>query len=293
MYQQLVACVFLLVTKFMDIKKFWKETFGGFVLKNVLIAIAVVVTLAWISLIAIDYYTHHGDYEVVPDLRGSYVEEAEVVLAKQGLFVQIIDSVYVRNKKLGTIIDQIPGPNSNVKNNRAIYVIINSRQARQVTLPDVSDVSYRQADAMLQSIGLVVGSVEYQPSDYKDLVLEVKFKGRVVEAGSRIPEGSVVVLVVGNGLGAAQVVVPVLKGLGLEEGTEAISTSLLTIGAIEYDVPPSKNEAEYIIYRQRPAAGSSVSAGTTIDIYLSKDKSRVNEVFEEDIKPAEKEEVFF
>lgn len=277
----------------MDIKKFWKETFGGFVLKNLLIAIAIIVAFTWIALFAMDFYTHHGEYEVVPDLRGSYVEEAEVVLAKQGLFVQIIDSVYVRNKKLGTIIDQIPAPNSNVKNNRAIYVIINSRQARLVTLPDVSDVSYRQADAMLQSIGLVIGSVEYAPSDYKDLVLEVKYKGRVVDAGARIPEGSTVVLVVGNGLGAALAIVPVIKGLGLEEATEAIIAAQLNIGAVEYDVPPSGNEIDYIIYRQRPSAGSSISAGTAIDIYLSKDKARVNEVFEEDTKPTDKEEDFF
>jgi len=277
----------------MDIKKFWKESFGGFVLKNVLISIAIIVALTWIALIAMDFYTHHGDYEVVPDLRGSYLEEAEILLAKQGLFVQVIDSVYVRNKKLGTIIDQIPAPNSNVKNNRAIYLIINSRQVRQVTLPDVSDVSYRQADAMLQSIGLVIGSVEYAPSDYKDLVLEVKYKGRVTEAGSRIPEGSTIVLVVGNGLGAAQAMVPVIKGLGLEEASDAIIAAQLNIGAVEYDVPPSGNEADYIIYRQRPSAGSTISAGTAIDLYLSKDKSRLNEVFEEDALPAEKEEDFF
>jgi len=277
----------------MDIKKFWKETFGGFVLKNVLISIAIIVALTWIALIAMDFYTHHGDYEVVPDLRGSYVEEAEVILAKQGLFVQVIDSVYVRNKKLGTIIDQIPAPNSNVKNNRAIYLIINSRQVRQVTLPDVSDVSYRQADAMLQSIGLVIGSVEYAPSDYKDLVLEIKYKGRVLDAGTRVPEGSTVVLVVGNGLGAAQAVVPVLKGLALEEASEAIIAAQLNVGAVEYDVPPSGNEADYIIYRQRPSAGSSISAGTAIDLFLSKDKARVNEVFEEDNKQVEKEEDFF
>ena len=92
----------------MDIKKFWKETFGGFVLKNVLIAIVIFVALVWLSLIGVDFYTHHGESEVIPDLRGQYVEEAEVTLAKQGLYPQVIDSVYVRDKKLGTIIDQIP-----------------------------------------------------------------------------------------------------------------------------------------------------------------------------------------
>lgn len=277
----------------MDLKKFWKETFGGFVLKNVLIAIGVVVALSWITLFCVDFYTHHGEAEVVPDLRGSTVEEAQVILASKGLRVQVIDSVYVRGKKLGTIIEQNPSPNSNIKTNRPIYVKINSRFVRQVTLPELSDVSYRQADAMLQSIGLSVGSVEYAPSEYKDLVIQVKFHGRAVLPGTRIPEGSAVVLVVGSGEGNAEAQVPAIKGMSLEEATQAITAAAFTVGAVEYDTTPSGDEAEYIIYRQRPAAGSSIPTGSKINLYLSKDKSRMNEKFEEDKKPEESNEQFF
>lgn len=277
----------------MDLKKIWKETFGGFVLKNVLIAIGVIVALSWITLFCVDFYTHHGEAEVVPDLRGSTIEEAQVILASKGLRVQVIDSVYVRDKKLGTIIEQNPSPNSNIKTNRPIYVKINSRFVRQVTLPELSDVSYRQADAMLQSIGLSVGSVEYAPSEYKDLVIQVKFHGRAVLSGTRIPEGSAVVLVVGSGEGNAEVQVPAIKGMGLEEATEAITAASFVVGAVEYDSTPSGDEDEYIIYRQRPAAGSMLSGGSRIDVYLSKDKSRMNEKFEEDEKPEENNEQFF
>jgi beta-lactam-binding protein with PASTA domain len=284
----------------MDMKKFWKETFGGFVLKNVLIATAIVVALSWISLIVVDFYTHHGESEIVPDLRGSYLEEAELVLAKQGLYPQVIDSVFVRDKKLGTIIEQIPAPNSNVKSNRPIYLIINSRFVRQVSLPDVSDVSFRQASAMLQSIGLTVGSVEYAPSEYKDLVTEVKYQGRHILPGARIPEGCAVVLVVGNGLGNAMIEVPAMKGMSLEEATQAALSAFLVIGAVEYDVAPSGDEADYFIYRQRPASGSSLSSGSRLDVYLTKDKARLNEIFEEDKNPtkndkktAEGDEEFF
>jgi len=277
----------------MDLKKIWKETFGGFVLKNVLIAIGVIVALSWITLFCVDFYTHHGEAEVVPDLRGSTIEEAQVILASKGLRVQVIDSVYVRDKKLGTIIEQNPSPNSNIKTNRPIYVKINSRFVRQVTLPELSDVSYRQADAMLQSIGLSVGSVEYAPSEYKDLVIQVKFHGRAVLPGTRVPEGSAVVLVVGSGEGNAEVQVPAIKGMGLEEATEAITAASFVVGAVEYDSTPSGDEDEYIIYRQRPAAGSMLSGGSRIDVYLSKDKSRMNEKFEEDEKPEENNEQFF
>ena len=143
---------------------------GGFVLKNVLVAVGIIVVLATAALFGVDFYTHHGESQVIPDLRGSYVEEAEQILAKKGLYPQVIDSVYVRDKKQGTIVDQIPAPNSTVKSNRPVYLIINSRKVRQVNLPEISDVSYRQADAMLQSVGLSVASVEYAPSEFKDLV---------------------------------------------------------------------------------------------------------------------------
>ena len=276
----------------MELKKFWKETIGGFVLKNVLIAVGIIIVLSWIALIGIDFYTHHGESEVIPDLRGLYVEEAEQILAKKGLYPQVIDSVYVRNKKLGTIVDQIPPPNSIVKSNRPIYFIINSRKVREVILPEINDVSYRQADAMLQSVGLSVASVVYTPSEFKDLVTDVTFHGRTVFPGSRIPEGSALVLVVGSGTGESENKVPALKGIDLEEATQKASSASLIIGAVEYDVTPSGNEMNYIIYRQRPAAGSSLPAGGQIDVYLSTDKSRVNEVFEED-KKQETDEQFF
>lgn len=277
----------------MDIKKFWKETFGGFVLKNVLIAVGIIVVLSWGALISIDFYTHHGETEVIPDLRGMNVEEAQMALAKKGLYTQVIDSVYVRDKKLGTIIDQIPAPNSTLKTNRPVYIVINSRKVRQVMLPDINEVSYRQADAMLQSVGLSVASVEYAPSEYKDLVTEVKFHGNIILPGSRVPEGSAVVLVVGSGMGESSTTVPSLKGKGLDEATQEAVAASFVIGAIEYDDDHSGNESDYIIYRQRPSAGSELPAGSRIDIYLTRDKSRVNEVFEEDKKKEDTDEQFF
>ena len=276
----------------MELKKFWKETIGGFVLKQVLVAAAIIVTLAWGALIAVDFYTHHGEAQVIPDLRGIHIEEAQQILAKKGLYAQVIDSVYVRNKPQGTIIEQIPAPNSTVKSNRPVYVVINSHKVRQVGLPELNDVSYRQADALLQAVGLSVANVEYAPSQFKDLVIDVKLHGRSIFAGTRVPEGSAVVLVVGNGDGSSEAKIPSLKGMSLEEATQAINGAYFTQGSVEYDVPPSGNENKYFIYRQKPSAGSSSPAGTKIDIYLTTDKARLNEVFEEEKKDQTEEQFF-
>ena len=177
----------------MDLKNFWKNSLGGFILKRLLLAIVIFVALVWVTIALIDVYTHHGESETVPDLRGLYVEEADLLLNNHGLYSVVIDSVFVRDKKLGTIIEQIPAVNSTVKRNRPIYLIINSRQVRMIPVPDVNDVSFRQADAMLKSIGLNVSSVEYSPSEYKDLVIAIKYRGRNISSGMRVPEGSALV----------------------------------------------------------------------------------------------------
>jgi len=101
------------------------------------------------------------------------------------------------------------------------------------------------------------------------------------------------VLVVGSGLGDESSLVPNLKGLALEEAREEALADSMVIGAIDYDVEPNENENEYIIYRQRPAAGRSVPAGTRIDVWLSKDKSMLNKTFEEEEEQVEPEEEFF
>lgn len=277
----------------MDFKKFWSESLGGFILKRILLATAILVALSWITLYLVDIYTQHGHTETVPDLKGMYMEEAELMLKNHSLYAQVIDSVYVRNKKPGTIIDQSPAPNEQIKSNRPVYIVINSRQMRKTALPEIYDISYRQADAMLKSQGINVDNVQYTPSEYKDLVIDVKYEGRSITAGYRIPEGSYVTLVVGSGEAAQDTIVPSLKGMGIEEArTQAIEATMI-LGSMDFDIAPRGRESEYIIYRQRPAAGQTLPAGTRIDIWLSKDKSMLNKVFEEDKKENDTEEDFF
>ena len=46
------------------------------------------------------------------------------------------------------------------------------------------------------------------------------------------------------------------------------------IGGVIYDVEPNGDEDAYLIYDQRPAAGDSVSSGSTINLWLSKDPAK-------------------
>lgn len=251
-------------------KNFQKKSIILFIIKNILAAIVLVTILIWITFRAIDKYTEHGVAEKVPDLRGAYMEEAEILLAAQGLYPKVIDSVFMRDKKLGTIVEQIPQPNATIKHNRPVYLIINSREVRQIALPAVNDFSSRQASSMLKAGGLNVDSIEYVPSEYKDLVIDVKYKGESIPAGTKIPEGESVTLVVGQGRGTEKIIVPKLKGLMMEDARMEIVASSLIPGAMHYDEKTGANE-DYFVYRQEPMEGNIVSSGTTVNLWFTTD----------------------
>jgi beta-lactam-binding protein with PASTA domain len=106
-----------------------------------------------------------------------------------------------------------------------------------------------------------------------------------------------VVLVIGNGLGQPSGEAPSLIGLSLDDATTKLSGDSLSIGTVEYDEVPNGNESDYVIYRQQPSAGSPVSDGATIDVWLTTDKGKLKQQTETEEKKAdkkkEKDEDFF
>lgn len=261
----------------MKFKSFWKNSSIAFVIKNLLIAGAILLIIIKLTTTLLKVYTQHGEKVQIPDLDGLYVEEAREMLEHQDLYPQVIDSIYVRNKPLGTIVEQIPEANSFVKKNRSIFLIVNKRTVEMIPFPDVYDVSVRQAQALLQSLGLNVSDIIYKPSEFKDLVIDVTHNNVRVEAGTRLPEGSAVVLVAGSGLGDAITTIPNLVGKPYQEARNIIISSLFTVGSVNYDVLPDGDEDDYIIYKQDPQPRSQESQGKYIDIWLSKDRTMVDQ----------------
>ncbi len=275
-------------------KDFRKKNIVVFILINVLAAAVLFALIVWITLKAIDRYTEHGVVETVPDLRGAYMEEAEVLLAAQGLYPQVVDSVYMYDKKLGTIVEQTPSPGSTVKRNRPVYLVVNSRQIRKMALPAVNDFSLRQASSMIRAGGLEVADIEYVPSEYRDLVIDVLYKGESIPPGTMIPEGDSVVLVVGWDTGTETVVVPKLIGLGQREARVEIIAALLTPGAVNYDVDTkSDDNTPALVYRQEPIDGSIVPGGTKVDLWLTTDPQMLQQSKQQGTYTNSQEEEFF
>ncbi len=259
-------------------KTFWNFLKSKFFWINIAVAIVLVLVVVTIVLASLKKFTLHGEEIEVPDLRGLYTEEADMTLKKLGLSYEVVDSVYVRDRLAGEIVDQVPDAGGHVKLGRKIYLTINAKAEKRVSLPDLTNYPKRQAIATLEAIGFRVEKVEYQPSEFAGLVMEVRCGGSAVQAGDRLRDGSSLTLVVGEESIGETAYTPDMKGLTADEATETITQNRFVIGAIEYDETPTDDadRALFFVYRQSPQAGSAYVTGKRIDIFLSKDATKVD-----------------
>lgn len=245
----------------------------GLILLNVGIAVVVGVILIVIVFGWLKHYTQHGVEVTVPNVTGMQHVEAERCLADSSLQLVIIDSTFSNTVPLGTIVEQNPSEGSHAKKGRAVYAIINSSYLRQVEIPNLQDISYRQAQATLVAMGIKVGKIVYEPSEYRDIVLDLRYKGKSLVPGEKLSEGTAITMVVGRGKGTEKVKVPSLQGKHLAEArSQLVSVSRLTVGFVRYDeTPDAENINNFVIYQQSPTPGTMVREGTGVDVSLTLD----------------------
>ena len=258
------------VFNFLKSKFFWIHV-------GVAIIMAIVVIV--VVLFSLKFVTKHGEEVAVPDVTGLYVEEADVLFKRQNLSYEVIDSVYVRDKLQGEILEQIPCAASSVKTGRTIYLTINSKSDKMIVLPQVQNVSFRQARATLEAVGFVVGSIEYKPSEFPDLVLGIRVGQTQVHAGDRLHAGANVVLIVGSKTLGETAVTPDLIGFTQSAAEQLILQNNFILGSVDFDVPPTSeaDKANYFVYRQSPEPTTSYELGRRINIWLTKDSDKMLE----------------
>lgn len=264
----------------MDIKKILHSNIF-FILEMLVLAIIVIAAILLGANRWLRAYTHHGEEVVVPNITGLYIEEARMLLENNGLELEIIDSTYIPNAALGTVIEQNPEANLHTKSGRSVYVVANARITPQIVVPDLHDLSMRQAEATLHSLGLDVDSIEFQPSEFGGLVLDVMYEGESVEAAMRLPLGAKLTLVVGQNADEQETVyVPSLQGKTLEQARNIILHNSLVPGAVIQET--EDGEADYVVYHQEPAAGKWVTIGSRISLYLSRNPNKKFETTEQE-----------
>ncbi|HEX7367019.1 MAG TPA: PASTA domain-containing protein [Pelobium sp.] len=239
--------------------------------KQAIIAFVLVVVLVFTLFISLRYYTRHGEGRPVPNFKGLNIEKAVEILEQEGFRYQV-DSVFILDKPAGLVTEQDPDPNTNVKDNRMIYLTIVSSQTPDVTFPDIADKTFIEAQAMLSNYGLKLGDTTYKSDIARDAVLSFSYAGQNLRVGQKIPKGSRIDLVLGDGYGASEVELPNLVGLTLSEAMFSVKGASLALGDLTFE-GVVKDSLNAVIKQQYPSytpdSLNKVGIGTKINLVLS------------------------
>lgn len=164
------------------------------------LALVAVVVLVFATLQWLKSTTNHGEFVEVPDFSKMSVMEMRKAVEEAGLRYQVLDSSeYNPDYPRFSILDQNPPAGNKVKANRKIYFTVNPSGYKKVTVPDIIQVTQRNATSMLRAVGLEVERVTYIDELGKDMVYNMKFKGKYIKPGDKLPKTSKIELICGNG----------------------------------------------------------------------------------------------
>jgi len=222
---------------------------------NLLIMLGVCAILYLIFFSSLSVLTRHGDDRKVPKLSGMKIKDAMRILEEQDFDVRV-DSTYMPEKPALIVLDQMPDVGDLVKHGRTIFLTVNKSVPPETQLPNLANLSYRSAVLLLKSSRLVLGDTIHRPDAMNGAVLEVMFNGKTITYGARIPQGSKITLVIGDGFGNTILEMPDVIGMTYPEAVALLSGMQFQITpAMDPDVVDS-NTAR--IYRQDPAAISDL-----------------------------------
>ena len=165
-----------------------------------LLAVATIFFLAgWGILGFLDRYTNHNQAVKVPDVRGLQIEDAAPFLEQQMLRYAIVDSIFSKEKTPGAIVELMPEANSKVKKNRIIYITINAKTEETAPVPELADISFRQAYSHLIALGFKHVETKYVTGEFRNLTVGVECGGKLLQSGTRVPLTALLTLVLQDG----------------------------------------------------------------------------------------------
>ncbi|MGK7392654.1 MAG: PASTA domain-containing protein [Candidatus Cyclobacteriaceae bacterium M2_1C_046] len=250
-------------------------------LKQFLINLAIVLAVSATILLVFFYVflpnqTSHGETVTVPKLTGLQLDDIPSYVGDH-LRYEVSDSSYSEEYPPLTVLEQYPRPGHKVKEKRKIFLTVNRVQPPTVPLPDLLDHSLVNAEAVLRSNELKRGRMFFEPSPYLNLVLKMKHEGEEIKPGTRLPKGSVIDLVVGNGYGGNnKFPAPDLTSYTLDEAKIAIRGSSLNLGVII--VKGDTTGQLPVVIKQKPDPYEEVRMGETIDLWIEAQPDTLNRV---------------
>lgn len=197
----------------------------------------------------------------VPRVLGLPAVEARTMIADAGLRAAGDSSESHPVAAAGTIIWQDPPPGVRASQGARVVLVASAGPPR-VPVPDVAGYDAGLARTVMRAAGLAVSRTEFVTAPAPRGVTVVTRP----TAGSMVPGGSGVVLVVSQG--AATVAVPDVLGMSAPDARSALERDGLQLGTVArrrtHDATPGT------VVAQRPASGTLAAPGTVIDIWIAR-----------------------
>jgi len=268
---------------------FFKYIFSKWFVVNVLLALIIVAVGIFAVRSWLEETTLHGETIVVPDIKTYSLDEVEDVLGGLSLNYKVIDSSqYTPKFPKHSVIKQDPREGSEVKKGRVIYLTVNAGGYPSMRVPYLIGKSNRQAVSYLEAIGFKVGKFEYKEDIAKNVVLDLKYNGEIIDTLTRLPKQSVIDLVLGTGLDGDKTKLPNFIGDDLDKAKSKLIEFSLNLRNVEYD-GDKQDDVDYFVYRQEPkfVKDTTLVIGSNVDLWLTSDtlklpKKQIEEELEDE-----------
>ena len=238
--------------------------------RAIIIGVAAAAILALFGILYVSGIIGGGGKEVtVPDVKGMSYSEAKEVLEAKGLKIEKADEPIASQKiEKGKIVSQTPSKNSKVKKGRTVRVILSAGNT-ELKVPDLKGLSYKEAKTLLSEMGLQISKGDEVDSDS---VAEGLIASQYPSAKTKADKGDIITVNISKGKKDA--VIPKLVGTTFTSESDVSATLSkygYKLGKVSYE---ESYETPGTIIKQSPDAGTTAEKKTTVDIVISKAKSK-------------------
>jgi serine/threonine-protein kinase len=198
----------------------------------------------------------------VPDIVGKNQVQAQEMLVERGLVPRLSAEKYDPDVPANTVISQSPLGGEKVKKGREVYYVL-SKGESLVSVPDVRELTLREAQLELENRNLQLGNVDRV---FSDTVPEDHVISQNPRANTSVSIGTRVDLSVSKGPEEEKTVVPRLIGLLLDKAESTLADHSLELGEV---AEVHTNLAYGTVMAQDPIEGTEVLAHSKVNVTIS------------------------